>query len=250
MDEEKFSIERFWKLMGVAPRGETVEDKDMEPDLSTEGKMFHVEHWLETDVREKETVGTEEKKPTVETESVADEVGEDRAEKAKPSEDRRDVLRSRAVRRDTAEVETVAKPRRVGVAKRVVEAVQRVFGWDEVEDGEASEAVAREDEVGEDEMSAVEHSARDEVEDIVVPRRRGWQEDVIVPREVERRVVDFGEGSEMAVVPKREKYVFAESDGILTESRRILTEFRKSDGGREVDLRAISRAIERDSRRY
>ena len=94
MDEERFSIERFWELMGTAPRGETVEGKDMEPDLSTEGKMFHVERSLCTDVRETETVGTEEKKPTVETEAVADEVGEDRAEKAKPSEDRRDVLRA------------------------------------------------------------------------------------------------------------------------------------------------------------
>lgn len=65
-----------------------------------------------------------------------------------------------------------------------------------------------------------------------------------------RRDAEFGEGVLLDGRSRGEKQIFAENDANLTESRSKIAEFRKSDAGENVDIRAISRAIERDARRY
>lgn len=119
-------------------------------------------------------------------------------------------------------VETDVRERKTaGDAEQVGARVEREWHEDEVP--RARERVWREEEV--------ESTGR--------ARNRRWTEDGLS---------DEREGRAKRVWGKTRD--FAESNGVLTESRGKIAEFRKSDAGFGIDLRAVSRAIERDSRRY
>lgn len=65
-----------------------------------------------------------------------------------------------------------------------------------------------------------------------------------------RSVAEVGESAPSGERSRGEKRVFAENHADSTEIRSKTTEFRKSDVSADMDIRAISRAIERDARRY
>ena len=261
MDEEKFSLERFLELMGGATRGDL--DRSTSPNSdrfreaksrailhAREGKSsartvatnglrsglpsrgFHVEQSTWTDVREPETI---------EGRAEVAEKGETNTEK--PRDGRRDVLRTRALKADELPQEVEAKPKRAGLLGRVVETVRRVFKW------EVDEAVAeRSESVQRAGKSVVEYA-----EQVVGRAEREWNEADSLDRSSARTVETVGLRSnepsrgQRAAADLRE---IAENDSNFAESRGKIAEFRKSDVSAGVDLRAISRAIERDARRY
>lgn len=258
MDEEKFSLERFLELMGGAPRGDLDRstspnsDRFREAKSRVEGKLFHVEQSVRTDVRERRTV----EKP--EDDGRAEVAEKDETNTEKPRDGRRDVLRTRALKADELPQEVEAKPKRAGLLGRVVGTVRRVFKW------KADEAVAgRSESVQRAGKSVVEDTeqvgARVEREwhedEVPRARERVWREEEVesTGRARNRRWTEDGLSDEREGRAKRvwgKTRDFAESNGVLTESRGKIAEFRKSDVSAGVDLRAISRAIERDSRRY
>lgn len=208
---------------------------------------FHVEQSTWTDVREPETI-----------EGRAEVAEKDETNTEKPRDGRRDVLRARALKADELSQEVEAKPKRAGLIGRAVETVRRVFKW------EADEAVAeRSESVQRAGKSVVEDTeqvgARVEREwhedEVPRARERVWREEEVesTGRARNRRWTEDGLSDEREGRAKRvwgKTRDFAESNGVLTESRGKIAEFRKSDVSAGVDLRAISRAIERDARRY
>ena len=268
MDEEKFSIERFLELMGDAPE---VSDRSSDSNsdrfreaksraipnaregrssanrrfAGVEGKLFHVEQPVETDVREWETI-----------EKRAEAAEKDTPKPSKPREDRREVLRARAIARVEPPKEVAAKPRRAGLIGRAVEKVRRAFGWETGEVAERDENAERAgDAVFEDAEQVGARAEREWDEETARSGGHVWQGVEAEPtgrarnrRWTEDELSDGGEGRAKRVWDEMRN--FAESDGVLTESRGKIAEFRKSDVDGRVDLRAISRAVERDSRRY
>ena len=122
-----------------------------------------------------------------------------------------------SVETDVRERETVDDAEQVGVR------VERKWHEDEVP--RARERVWREAEV--------EPTGR--------ARNRRWTEAIAEARE------QHGARGNRSAAGLRE---IAESDSNFAESRGKIAEFRKSDVSVGVDLRTVSRAIERDSRRY
>lgn len=258
MDEEKFSLERFLELMGERDGEDRSKDRNSDrfrewrssanfKFAGAEGKMFHVEQSTWTDVREPETI---------EGRAEVAEKGETNTEK--PRDGRRDVLRTRALKADELPQEVEAKPKRAGLLGRVVETVRRVLKW-EVDEAvaERSESVQRAGKSVFENAEQVGARVEREWHEDEVPRARGrvWQEEEVesTGRARNRRWTEDGLSDEREGRAKRvwgKTRDFAESNGVLTESRRKIAEFRKSDVSAGVDLRAISRAIERDARRY
>lgn len=276
MDEEKFSLERFLDLMGGATRGDL--DRSTSPNSdrfreaksrailhAREGKSsartvatnglrsglpsrgFHVEQSTWTDVREPETI---------EGRAEVAEKGETNTEK--PRDGRRDVLRARALKADELPQEVDAKPKRAGLLGRVVETVRRVFKW-EVDEAvvERSESVQRAGKSVVEDTEQVGAREKREWHEDEVPRARGrvWQEEEVESTKRARHwAEDVAEARERHDIRDSRSAAdlreIAESDSNFAESRGKIAEFRKSDVSAGVDLRAISRAIERDSRRY
>ena len=208
---------------------------------------FHVEQSTWTDVRELETI-----------EGRAEVAEKDETNTEKPRDGRRDVLRARALTADELPQEVEAKPKRAGLLGRVVETVRRVFRWkaDEAVAGR-SESVQRagksvvedteqvgareEREWHEDEVPRTRERVWQEAEGEPAKRARQWAEDVAGARERHD-----GRGIRSAADLRE----IAENDSNFAESRGKIAEFRKSDASIGVGLKAISRAIERDARRY
>lgn len=275
MDEEKFSLERFLELMGGAPRGDldrstspnsdrfreaksrailharegkssarTVATNGLRSDLPSRG--FHVEQSTWTDVREPETI-----------EGRAEVAEKDETNTEKPRDGRRDVLRTRALKADELPQEVEAKPKRAGLLGRVVGTVRRAFGWETGAVAERGENAERAGDAVFENAEQVGARVEREWHEDEVPRARErvWREEEVesTGRARNRRWTEDGLSDEREGRAKRvwgKTRDFAESNGVLTESRGKIAEFRKSDAGFGIDLRAISRAIERDSRRY
>lgn len=255
MDEEKFSLERFLELMGERGDLDRSEgpnsDRFREAKSRVEGKLFHVEQSVRTDIRERRTV----EKP--EDDGRAEAAERDKPKTEKPRDDRRDVLRARAIARVEPPKEVAAEPRRAGLIGRAVETVRRAFGWETGEVAERGENAERagdavfesaeqvgarvEREWHEDEMPRARERVWREEEVESTKRARQWAEDVAEAQE------QRGARSTHSAAGLRE---IAENDSNSAESWGKIAESRKSDVGVGVDLRTISRAIERDARRY
>lgn len=276
MGEEKFSLERFLELMGE--RGEnanrstsrnsdrfreaksrpirhgregrssaqTVDACGMRSD-SPSARMFHVEQSTWTDVREPGTI-----------EGRAEVAEKDETNTEKPRDGRRDVLRARALKADELPQEVEAKPKRAGLLGRVVETVRRVFKWEMDEAvAERSESVRRAGKSVVEDTEQVGGREKREWHEDEVPRARGrvWQEEEVESTKRARHwAEDVAEARERHDIRDSRSEAnlreIAENDSNFAENRGKIAEFRKSDVSAGVDLRAISRAIERDSRRY
>lgn len=287
MDEEKFSPERFLELIGE--RDESAERSSANRKFAgIEGKMFHVEHPAETDVRDRWTTRGEVGGVSAEVRKALDKAGDSSAKV-----DRRDVLRSRALKMDKRDNDSIhrnsdrfreAKSRAIpnaregkssanrrfaGLLGRTVESVKRTFGWGErkafvVEpkwvavEANGDRRLENRRFAGNDAADAEQvggRARRDVREEMPRAREKVWREAEVesAGRARSRRWTEVGLSEKREAGARRaaaDLQKITENSDVFAESRVKIAEFRKSDVSGSVDLRAISRAIERDARRY
>ncbi len=257
MDEEKFSIDRFLELMGER-------DGTMGLDAS---RLFHVEHSAEaTEVADEPA------------RRVRSEVGEGLAA-ASEDDVRRSVWDS-----ESADEASTAPSGRASVVGECGESVEDAGAKSargaKPRESEPTKPVGvfgrlvarllgvRTDEAAAGAHGGVEKSADDgafaggrdaglvvadegaQFDEASVHRTRKYRAEEPVWRGEVRSAAEVGESVPSGERPRVEKRIFAENYADSAENRGKIAEFRKSDSGGDVDIRAISRAIERDVRRY
>lgn len=256
MDEEKFSLERFLELMGERNESE--------------------DRAVGRDILRARAIGRKPKRKDETPEGADDASADERGKRAGllgrvvervrravgwKADEAVDLDRSRDWNSDPVEGETPS-PTHFARESRAILPVKysglhstdpfaRMFHVEQSVEtdvrerktaGDAEQVVGRaEREWHEDEVPRARGRVWQEEEVESTKRARHWAEDVAEARE-RHDIRDSRSEANLREI--------AENDSNFAENRGKIAEFRKSDVSAGVDLRAISRAIERDARRY